>query len=141
MSQRNRCQDCDYRYAKPRSTRCAICAKRQAHRVSHNAHLKTRYGITREDYDKLLEYGEGKCWICNGGTSRRTLAVDHDHKTGMVRGLLCATCNKALRNFRDSATRFRNAADFLESDAARILIQQDPEARMVWADTKHGGTQ
>lgn len=65
--------------------------------------LKARYGITMHEYDALLKRQDNKCAVCfkaetskhqNGKIKR--LAVDHDHKTGKVRGLLCKACNQSL---------------------------------------------
>jgi hypothetical protein len=56
--------------------------------------LKRRYGITPEQYDKMLERQGGKCAICRRPPGAKRLAVDHDHKTKRVRGALCYICNK-----------------------------------------------
>ena len=58
--------------------------------------LKRRYGITPEQYDKMLERQGGGCAVCGKAPKpgARRLAVDHDHSTKVVRGLLCFTCNK-----------------------------------------------
>lgn len=76
--------------------------------------LKRKYGITLEDYDKLLKQGGGVCWICGNPPTRRSLDVDHDHKTGKIRGLLCHMCNQGLPRFRDKPENLRRAADYLE---------------------------
>lgn len=54
------------------------------------------YGITVQDYDRMLTRQRGVCAICLKPEKNRMLAVDHDHDTGRVRGLLCTTCNNAL---------------------------------------------
>jgi hypothetical protein len=54
------------------------------------------YGLTSADYDTLLEAQGGKCAICRGRPQSKRLAVDHDHNTGAVRGLLCSRCNHDL---------------------------------------------
>ena len=69
-------------------------------RVSHAQVLREKYQITPADYDAMLADQDGVCAICGkpesvlgrGGTPRR-LAVDHDHRTGAVRQLLCHRCN------------------------------------------------
>ena len=58
--------------------------------------LKTKFGITEEDYARMFKEQNGKCAICLNEPKQRRLAVDHDHKTGKVRGLLCASCNVNL---------------------------------------------
>lgn len=59
-------------------------------------HFKARYGITREDYDLMLEGQGGTCAICGSPPKANRLHVDHDHATGRVRGLLCTKCNTSL---------------------------------------------
>ena len=63
-----------------------------------NVILKNVYGITLEDYNKMFEAQEGKCAICQRHQNELTksLGVDHDHKTGQIRSLLCITCNTDL---------------------------------------------
>ncbi len=59
-------------------------------------YLRKHYGISLEEYEALLQLGNGKCWLCGTdqpGQGRRNFCVDHDHSTGAVRGLLCNTCN------------------------------------------------
>ena len=69
---------------------------------SHN--LRVRYGLSLEDYEKLLAVQHGGCAICgvlvSGGRSS-LLHVDHDHKTKQVRGLLCSECNLRLGHVED----------------------------------------
>lgn len=61
--------------------------------------LKARYGIDGERYDEMFKRQGGRCAICGAGKDENrghTLAVDHCHQTGVVRGLLCHTCNRAI---------------------------------------------
>lgn len=60
-----------------------------------SARLKYKYGIDLNQYNLMLEEQGGVCAICNR-LNYRNLSVDHDHKTGMVRGLLCDQCNVSL---------------------------------------------
>lgn len=73
------------------------------------------YGISENDYDLLLLAQGGVCAICSGacGTGRH-LSVDHDHATGQVRALLCASCNNGLGRFKDSPALLRAAASYIE---------------------------
>lgn len=77
-----------------------------------------RYGIKIEDYNKILDNQNGKCAICERHVSdfNRLLAVDHNHKTGKVRGLLCFSCNVAIGNFKDSIDILRKAVKYLEDN-------------------------
>lgn len=68
-------------------------------------HLLKKYGITLEQYEHLYRAQEGRCAVCKrtAETFRHRLSVDHDHKTGEVRGLLCVHCNRYIvgRHRRD----------------------------------------
>lgn len=71
--------------------------------------LWTRYGLTLEDYECMLADQGGACAICGAPPKRNRLHVDHDHKTGVVRGLLCARCNSSLEwhlQFAQSAAQY-----------------------------------
>ena len=74
-----------------------------------------KFGLTKEQYLVLAAKHGGMCGICNeeelGG---KQLAIDHDHVTGKVRGLLCQKCNTALGYMRDSPELLRTAAVYLE---------------------------
>jgi hypothetical protein len=77
-------------------SRCKACASK----ASHASRVESTYGITGEEYDALLRAQGGRCFICQRKPDKLRLAVDHDHKTGRVRGLLCANnehgCNRAI---------------------------------------------
>lgn len=93
--------------------------KRRDHK--HTYQLKKKYGLERDDYYKLLEKQDGKCAICFGqpkGKSR--LSVDHCHKTGKIRGLLCSNCNSALGLFKDDINLVENAKIYLRKNNGRI---------------------
>lgn len=74
---------------------------------------RSRTGITEAEYDRLLAVQGGGCAICGNPPKTRRLHVDHDHKTGAVRGLLCFRCNRALPNYV-GADWLRLAIDYLE---------------------------
>lgn len=61
-----------------------------------NQQLQRMYGITSEQYDEMFIEQGGLCSICGYGKSKIRLSVDHNHKTKVVRGLLCSFCNKSL---------------------------------------------
>jgi hypothetical protein len=65
--------------------------------------LKKKYGITSKQYDEMLHEQDYKCYICQKHEDKldRSLAVDHCHKTGKVRGLLCGNCNRFLGQIND----------------------------------------
>lgn len=65
--------------------------------------LRSAYGITTERYNELFQKQNGKCAVCkkNQTDFKRAFAVDHDYKTGKIRGLLCVNCNMALGYIKD----------------------------------------
>lgn len=84
--------------------------------------LKTKFGLTLEQYDAMLARQGGRCAICRKPPRRINLAVDHDHKKkgrpiDAVRGLLCTFCNKyCVGNTKGwTPDMFRRAADYLEN--------------------------
>lgn len=85
-----------------------VSNKERQQETSQRARLKRRYGLTVEQYEKLLALG---CTVCG---SHKTLHVDHCHETGNVRGVLCRNCNVALGHACDDPERLRALAVYLE---------------------------
>lgn len=93
-----------------------------------NTEMRRRYGISFADYQRMFEDQGSKCALCSCEEIRidhRTkkisrLAVDHDHKTGAVRALLCHTCNNGLGAFKDDPDRLRAAIVYLERYAPQL---------------------
>lgn len=81
-----------------------------------SATLKKKYGITQEDFEALLAAQDGRCAICRGTESKGNgrMHVDHCHKTGQIRGILCQACNVTLGKMQESPALLRAAADYLE---------------------------
>lgn len=124
-----------------RENKCRVC--RNAHHAAHqrspegwaakeNARLRKTFGITLAEYDAMLEAQGGVCPICcqpdnpmkgSGKVSR--LAVDHDHTTGAVRGLLCATCNTAIGLLNDDPDATFRAFAYLKVNN-RYPVEADP---------------
>ena len=87
--------------------------------IKYKSFIKRTYGITYDDYTKMLDQQSNACSICKSKiSSTRTsrLFVDHCHTTGKVRGLLCSSCNHGLGLFKDSPTLLKRAIGYLESD-------------------------
>lgn len=72
-----------------------------------------RAGILNFDRYTFFEYFTGQCAICKHEITVKEAYVDHDHKTGKFRGIICRGCNTGLSNFRDSAEILENAANYL----------------------------
>jgi len=78
-------------------------------------HLKHKYNLTMEEYVEIFEAQGMKCAICGSDNSKRSKdwCVDHDHKTGKVRGILCYGCNSALGFFEDNTSILERAINYL----------------------------
>jgi hypothetical protein len=77
---------------------------------------KYRVGLAREEYDYMFESQGGLCAICGKKPGIKGLAIDHCHKTGEIRGLLCGRCNTALGSFRDDPEILRSAILYLGAE-------------------------
>lgn len=74
----------------------------------------TRHGLRPDDYGALFEAQGGKCAICKARPQPgKFLHIDHDHKTGLVRGLLCRGCNMGLGCFQDNTSSLYEAVDYV----------------------------
>lgn len=86
-----------------------------------NGRLRLEFGITLEDYNRILEKQGGGCAICGAtrtgvkepGKAEHSLYVDHNHETGEVRGILCSRCNFGLGQFQDNPELLMKAVDYL----------------------------
>ena len=82
--------------------------------VKRRYNLRIQYGLTVEQYDAMLETQGGVCAICGDLPSGKALHVDHNHKDGAIRGLLCNRCNRCLGLFKDDPAVIKAALDYLE---------------------------
>jgi hypothetical protein len=74
--------------------------------------VKKNYGITYEEYLEMIQKQDGRCAIC--GDVMNPPCVDHNHKTGVVRGMLCSHCNFALGQVRENVQILKNMIAYLE---------------------------
>lgn len=109
-------------------------AWRRAYEMRNPRHFKNqylrKYGITIEQFDAILAQQNGVCAICQGEEKSEhptrgkfALAVDHDHKTKVVRSLLCSDCNRSIGLMREKPDLFRRAADYLEFHASQFACE------------------
>lgn len=82
-------------------------------------HLDRVYGISKEDYDRMLKEQNNRCAICLSDDPKSPKRVnhwyiDHCHNTGKVRGLLCNACNRAIGNLGDDISNLQRAIEYLQ---------------------------
>lgn len=81
--------------------------------AARRCHLR-KYGLTVDDFDRMVEEQGGVCAICKKEDPiRRRLSIDYDHEKNIVRGLLCLLCNKGIGCFRDSQELLKEAIRYL----------------------------
>lgn len=103
--------------------------KAHTSRATHASMIKRVYDLSAEDYQSLLEWQGGRCYICGNYPRAKRLAIDHDHRTGAVRGLLCANdewgCNMSLRRLLNSLEMAQRALEYVTKPPyARMLEEQ-----------------
>jgi hypothetical protein len=123
------CPQCSGEMARKDSKSCWSCYKKNNSRTkprkdyARNWHLQKKYGLTSEDFDVYWIAGKGRCFICEKklempksgqGQGLDVVAVDHDHKSGRIRGLLCNACNKGLGFFNDDIELLKKATKYME---------------------------
>ena len=131
---RSQCKKCCYEQstawfkANPDKTR-------EIHRVWKKAHPEGRYlnhilqsyGLTESGYDALFLSQNGACAVCERPLKRldSDTNVDHDHKTGLVRGLLCRSCNVGIGHLQDDPVLLRKAAEYVTPKVQCFLKDAD----------------
>ena len=102
-------------YLKNKERIAEYSRKRYNPEHSRDLRLKLYYNISLEQYNDMFISQEGKCAICGRHQSdfKRRLAVDHDHNTGKVRGLLCQRCNYGIGYFQENTEILENVIRYL----------------------------
>ena len=95
---------------------------RRTPEIEREYNLRHKFGITQADYDRMLKEQDGKCAVCrsphSGRKDRKNFAVDHNHETKAIRGLLCVQCNTAAGNLRDDPGLCLKLAEYLRKTGA-----------------------
>lgn len=108
------CLDCKAAWIKKDRAQNTVMYRRQA----RERMLKKTYNITDEEYEYRLSAQNNRCAICDKHRSafKQTLAVDHCHKTGKVRGILCSNCNLGIGNMKDNIEFLKKAIGYLTEE-------------------------
>jgi len=98
--------------------------------------IKKKYNINQEEYEKIKKNQKGVCKICGSpraSIKRRNISfmIDHSHKHGHVRGLLCFSCNIGLGYFKDNIENLKNAIKYLEEDMKKFFIYEDKQLILI----------
>lgn len=99
---------------------CKECHRKKAKKIS----IKTKFGISLDEFKEIERAQNGNCAICGKKESKKRngrpvrLSVDHDHATGIIRGLLCTRCNTAIGLFEENPRFLRQAVEYLQRHTA-----------------------
>ena len=100
-------------YAKRYKGKYKAHASRYYFHITKNYHLKKKYGITLEQYNNMSASQNEVCYLCGRTNGDRSLAVDHNHKTGKVRKLLCAHCNYLVGTVENRQSEIDRIKEYL----------------------------
>ena len=100
--------------------------KEKVRGIGQRSHLRKKYGMTKEDYAAILEKQGGACAIC--GTQEwqskgKRPVIDHDHKTGKTRGILCHNCNVALGLLGEDIPRIESMIAYIRAQISEEEIR------------------
>lgn len=111
------CKDCVRKYKRETRAKWRANNLEKSRKQLKNWSLIRTYGITLDDYNKMFDEQQECCAICRVHNSKlnKPLAVDHSHKSGNIRKLLCAKCNTGLGMFQDNKNLLSLAINYLES--------------------------
>lgn len=104
------CKDCN-------KIRTSAYAKNNRQKMNFN-NMKYKTGITKEQYEEILNQQNDLCRICNitEEENGKRFSIDHCHTTGYIRGLLCNKCNQGLGYFNDDTDKLHNAIIYLNNN-------------------------
>lgn len=110
--------------------------------TARSGHLKRRFGITIEQYNELLEKQAGGCALCAKSPDKegQSLAVDHDHHTGEIRGLLCRYCNHRVIGRHRDADLLRRMAEYVERHTGWFVPPKQKKRRKPVKGKTNGKT-
>ena len=106
------CKECDKAASRARHRKYRDEDSERLTERNRITKLKSRYGLTPEEYEEMFKSQSGKCKICHEELTDSV--IDHCHETGKVRGILCRHCNSGLGLFKDNTTHLMNAIKYLE---------------------------
>ena len=135
MFKPKQCRYCSKEYI-PTNSSNLYCSSRCAEDGVIQRHFRKSYGLTYSEVIELREKQNNLCAICDepgflmNDRVKSGLNVDHNHKTGEVRGLLCHNCNRGLGLFKDNTDRLKRAIDYLEG---ATTISQESTAKWLEA--------
>ncbi len=115
---RNTCKNC--------KGKGSVKEKKKVKLSPRDSRLKRLYGLEPGEYEKIFDFQGRVCYICkNPPKENKRLHVDHDHKSGLTRGLLCWVDNGALGKFRDNALKLRYALDYINNPPATTALGRE----------------
>ena len=114
------CGGCRKKITQPNRRWCRSCSRKHTWQER-----KRRTGMTRPFFLSLWKKHKGRCELCRVRLTQLGAHVDHDHKTGKIRGLLCNNCNRGLGHFQDNPLVLRLAASYVERHRTNRTVSSE----------------
>ena len=119
------CRDCQNKRAakwrKKNPDKIKKWRQKQGRLYTQNSHLLNRYGISQEEYYAMMARQKNRCLGCQESFIGKAV-VDHDHRTGRVRGILCRQCNWALGQTKENPLTLRRLIAYIEVDRRKVML-------------------
>lgn len=116
---------CDFNKTKKGlNSKCKSCMK--------NNHILRTFGLNDAQYKILIKYQSGLCKICDKHQSKcgpKGLVVDHDHKNGQIRGLLCVNCNTAIGLLKEDIRILKRAIEYILRNLKNVSKVYNPNRK------------
>ena len=112
----SQCKQCKLEWAREYRRRCPEKARATQRRSA----ILRRYGITIHEYKDMCASQNWVCAICGETPKKRALHVDHDHKSGKVRRLLCMRCNSVIGYVKEDVKILQNMIKYLSSSSTEM---------------------
>lgn len=107
-------------YLENRHLQICLWRKTKVYRLKSSV---KKFGLTVEQYKFIYDSQKGKCAICGDKEGKKNFSIDHDHKTGKVRGLLCNNCNSGIGYLRDNVKIIFKAAEYIKKHSQENPIK------------------
>lgn len=120
-------------YARDGKVRYSYCKKCHSE-YQAVLHIKRQFSLSTDDYEKLGQI----CSICGRPRRKNKLSVDHNHKNGLIRGILCMRCNRGIAWFEDNPELLEMAASYLRIPPATYILGKEVYGRTGRVSKKRG---
>ena len=118
------CKPCQ-RHQLQRWRKANVELVKQHNKKSEPQRRRRTHRLSVQAEQQLYSVHGPRCWVCGAKEETRRMCIDHDHSTGLVRGLLCMNCNLAIGNFKETPRLMRRGALYVERKLTQNKVWMD----------------